>query len=95
MRNYEMVFILNPDLDEEKLSAAVKKVSNLINNNGGEVAKLDNWGKKRLAYEIKDLHEGYYYLVEFKGTPETAKELDRVLKISEEVLRFMIIRKDA
>lgn len=95
MRNYEMVFILNPDLDEEKLSAAVEKVSNLINNNGGEVAKLDNWGKKRLAYEIKDLHEGYYYLVEFKGTPETAKELDRVLKISEEVLRFMIIRKDA
>ncbi len=95
MRNYEMVFILNPDLDEEKLSAAVEKVSNLINNNGGEVAKLDNWGKKRLAYEIKDLHEGFYYLVEFKGTPETAKELDRVLKISEEVLRFMIIRKDA
>jgi len=95
MRNYEMVFILHPELDEEKLAASVEKVTNLINNNGGEVAKLDSWGKKRLAYEIKDLHEGFYYLVEFRGTPDTAKELDRVLKITEEILRFMIIRKDA
>ncbi|HHZ16409.1 MAG TPA: 30S ribosomal protein S6 [Peptococcaceae bacterium] len=94
MRNYEMVFILSPELDEEKLGATVEKVTNLINNNGGEVVKQDNWGKKHLAYEIKDRHEGYYYLVEFKGTPATAKELDRVLKITEEVLRFLIVRKE-
>ncbi len=94
MRNYEMVFILNPGLEEEKLTAAVEKFTNLINNNGGEIVKVDSWGKKRLAYEIKDLNEGYYYLVNFKGIPETAQELDRVLKITDEILRFMILRKD-
>jgi len=93
-RNYEMVYIIRPNLEEEQVQAVVDKFSALINENEGEVTSVDNWGKRRLAYEIKDFREGFYYLVNFQGLPATAKELDRVLKITDEILRFMIIRKD-
>ncbi|MDD2401940.1 MAG: 30S ribosomal protein S6 [Clostridia bacterium] len=94
MRDYEMVVIVKTNLEEEATNAVIEKITNLINNNGGELAKIDKWGKRRLAYEINDLAEGIYYLVNFKGIPETVKEIDRVLKITDEVIRFMIIRKD-
>ncbi|MDD2211748.1 MAG: 30S ribosomal protein S6, partial [Clostridia bacterium] len=78
----------------EGVKAVVEKFSALINEHGGEVTTVDSWGKRRMAYEIKDFHEGYYYLVAFQGVPATAQELDRVLKITDEILRFMILRKD-
>jgi small subunit ribosomal protein S6 len=93
-RNYEVVYIIRPNLEEEQVQAVVDKFSALINENGGEVTAVDNWGKRRLAYEINDFREGFYYLVTFQGVPATAEELDRVLKITDEILRFMIIRKD-
>lgn len=93
-RNYEMVFIVRPNLEEEEVQAVVDKFSTLIKENDGEVTTLDSWGKRRLSYEIKDFREGHYFLVTFQGVPATAKELDRVLKITDEILRFMIIRKD-
>ena len=93
-RNYEMVYIIRPNLEEDQVQAVVDKFSALINNNDGEVTTVDSWGKKRLAYEIDDFREGYYFLVTFQGAPATAEELDRVLKITDEILRFMIIRKD-
>ncbi|MGI6587974.1 MAG: 30S ribosomal protein S6 [Peptococcia bacterium] len=94
MRNYEMVYIIKPDLEEEQVNEVVEKFSALISKDGGEVVTVDNWGKRRLAYEIKDFREGNYFLVTFKGSPATARELDRVLKITDEILRFMILRKD-
>lgn len=94
MRNYEMVYIIKPDLEEEQVNSVVEKFSTLIKENGGEVTTVDTWGKRRLAYEIEDFREGYYFLVTFQGVPATAQELDRVLKITDEILRFMIIRKD-
>jgi small subunit ribosomal protein S6 len=94
MRNYEMVYIIKPDLEEEQVNEVVEKFSALISKDGGEVVAVDNWGKRRLAYEIKDFREGNYFLVTFKGSSVTARELDRVLKISDEILRFMILRKE-
>jgi len=94
MRNYELMYVIKPDLEEEKLAEVVEKYNNLIANNKGEVVAADKWGKRRLAYEINDYREGIYMLVNFKGEAETAAEIDRIMKISDEILRFMIINKD-
>lgn len=94
MRNYEIMYILKPDLDEESITAVIEKFNALIANNGGEVSSVDKWGKRRLAYEIKDYREGIYILVNFKGVAGTAQELDRVMKITDEILRFMIVKKE-
>lgn len=94
MRNYELMYVVKPDLDEEKMAAVLEKFNGIITNNGGEVVTADKWGKRRLAYEINDYREGIYILVNFKGEAATAQELDRVFKITDEVLRFMIVSKD-
>ncbi|WP_027364739.1 30S ribosomal protein S6 [Desulfotruncus alcoholivorax] len=94
MRRYELVFILRPDLEEEALDAAIAKVRSLAENNGAEVTKLDKWGKRRLAYEIKHVRDGFYVVMNFNGEPESAAEIDRVLKISDEILRHIIVRED-
>jgi len=94
MRNYELMYILKPDLDEEKVISVIEKFSAMIANNGGELISADKWGKRRLAYEIKDYREGIYVLVNFKGVAGTAQELDRVMKITDEILRFMILSKE-
>jgi small subunit ribosomal protein S6 len=88
------MYILKPDLDEEKTTEIITKYADLIKNNGGEVVSEDKWGKRRLAYEIQDYREGFYILVNFKSEANALTELDRVMKISDEILRFMIINKD-
>ncbi|HHT06475.1 MAG TPA: 30S ribosomal protein S6 [Hydrogenispora sp.] len=89
---YESVIIFSPQLDEEALENAINWVQDVIKNGEGEVTKVDRWGKRRLAYEINDLTEGYYLLVEMEAPSATAQELDRVLRISDDVLRHLIIR---
>ncbi|HHY40759.1 MAG TPA: 30S ribosomal protein S6 [Syntrophaceticus sp.] len=95
MRSYETLFILKPDLEEEAITAAIERLTALIQNNKGAVEQVNRWGKKKLAYEIQDYREGYYTLVLFQGEPETAKELDRVMRLSDEVMRHVIVRRDA
>ena len=92
MRTYEIMYIVKP-VEEEAFEAVVTRFDNLITANGGTVEKTDRWGKKRLAYEIQDLAEGQYVLVTFTAEPACVKELDRVMKIADEILRHMIIRK--
>lgn len=89
---YESVIIFSPQLEEEALENAINRVQEVIKNGAGEVTKVDRWGKRRLAYEIKDFTEGYYLLVEMEAPSSAAQELDRVLRISDDVLRHMIIR---
>jgi small subunit ribosomal protein S6 len=88
------MYIIKPDLDEEKTQAVIDKFNALITDNGGEIVTADKWGKRRLAYEIKDYREGVYILVNFKGEVATAREVDRIMKITDDILRFMIILKD-
>lgn len=94
MRDYEIMYIIKPELDEEAVQAVVDRFNTLIADNGGEVVTADKWGKRKLAYEIRDYREGIYILVNFKGEAGTARELDRVLKITDDILRFMIISKE-
>ena len=94
MNAYEILLILKPELEEEAYLGTVEKFTNLIANNQGEIVSVDKWGKRRLAYEIDDRREGFYTLVNFKGLAATAQELDRVLKITDEVLRYLITRKE-
>jgi small subunit ribosomal protein S6 len=94
VRQYEVIYILNAGLDEEANTALVNKFSDLIANQGGEITKTDIWGKRRLAYEIDDLRDGFYVVLKFKGESAVAKELDRVFRITDGVLRYIIIRED-
>lgn len=94
MRKYEVVFILRPDLDEEKNTGVIEKIKGLFENNGGEITRLDKWGKRRLAHEIKDLKEGYYVVLQANCDASVVREVDRVMKISDEVLRHLIVRQD-
>jgi small subunit ribosomal protein S6 len=93
--NYESLFILRPDLEEEKLAEVIEKYRSLVENHGGEVTKLEKWGKRRLAYEIQRLKEGIYILLRFKGNADVIRELERVFKISDEVIRHIIVRMTA
>lgn len=91
MRNYEVVVIVDPRLDEAAIQQAVEKFSKQIAVNG-EVEKLEHWGRRRLAYEIEHLSEGYYVVASFRSEPTAIGELDRLFEIGEEYLRHKIVR---
>lgn len=94
LNSYETIFITDAGLEEDKQKALIEKFTALIAANG-TVESVDEWGKRKLAYEIADRTEGYYVLVNFKSNPDFPKELDRVYRITDNVLRTIIIRKDA
>ncbi|ACX68526.1 30S ribosomal protein S6 [Virgibacillus sp. LDC1] len=89
MRKYEVMYIIRPDIEQEAVQAAVDKFQGIISN-GGEITKHDVMGKRRLAYEIKKFRDGVYVLVNFNATPEVVAELERLMKISDEVIRYLI-----
>ncbi len=91
-RPYEVVLIIDSALDEEGIKSTLDKTTDLVKTQGGLVGRVDKWGRKRFAYELKNRWEGYYAVVEFDAEPELVAELDRVLSISDEVLRHKIIR---
>ena len=90
--NYEVVYIIDPAQSEEATAATVAKFQALAEQNGSNVV-VDTWGKRRLAYAINDKTEGYYVLMSFTSAPEFPKELERILGITEEVMRSMIVCK--
>jgi small subunit ribosomal protein S6 len=89
------MYVLNPEMEEEATTALIDRISGVITGQGGTVDNVDQWGKRRLAYEVDGLREGYYVLTKFKGGPSVASELDRVLRITDEVARHVILREDA
>ncbi len=93
INSYETIFIIDATLDEENVTALKDKFISLITANG-ELDSVDEWGKRKLAYEINDRTEGYYFLVNFKAEADFPKELDRQYKITDGVLRTIIIKKD-
>ena len=93
MTNYEVLFILDSTLEDDKKDAAVAMVQEIIAADG-EVGKVDVWGMRKLAYPIQKKNEGFYVVVEFTGSAQLPKELDRRLKISDAVVRHLIINKD-
>jgi small subunit ribosomal protein S6 len=92
-RKYEAIFILNPTLGEEGLVLTTDKVKKLVETSAS-LEKFDEWGRRRLAYEINDQKEGHYYLMHFTAPADFPLELERVLKITEGVMRYLVIRLD-
>ena len=93
MTNYEVLFIIDPALEDEKKEATIEAVKEIIASEG-EVGNVDVWGMRKLAYPIQKKSEGYYVVIEFKAQPTLPKELDRRLKISDNVMRHLIDNKD-
>lgn len=89
MRKYEVMYIIRTDIEQEAVQAAVEKFQGIISN-GGEITKHDVLGKRRLAYEINKFRDGHYVLVNFTAEPAVVAELERVMKISDEVIRYLI-----
>lgn len=94
MRNYEIVFIVHPDLDENAFKENVEKVKSWITESGGKIEKEDFWGKKRMAYSIRKQTDGQYMLLHAKMMPSFANELDRNFRLLEPVMRFLITTLD-
>jgi len=93
LRDYEVLFIVRPDLDDDKVQEVVKRVNTLIERAGGAAERTNLWGKRKLAYEVKHQKEGSYILQDFRIPPERIPELEAALKITEEVLRHLIVRR--
>jgi small subunit ribosomal protein S6 len=91
-QEYELVYILNPDISDEAVENSVNGINQLITGNEGVVDGVDKWGKKKLAYPIKHLLEGNYVLTKFKMSPARCKELEANLRISEDVIRHLLIK---
>ena len=95
MRHYELMVILDPDLEERTVGPSLDKFLNVVRKGGGSVEKVDIWGRRRLAYEIAKRAEGIYAVIDMTAEPDIAKELDRQLNLNESVLRTKLIRPDA
>lgn len=94
MNNYEILFIIKGTLTDEAKEETIKKFQDAIANGGGTVEKTDKWGTRKFAYSINHMNEGYYVLITFSAPSELPKELDRQMRISDDIVRSMIVKKD-
>ncbi len=94
MRNYELMVILDPDLEERTVQPSLETYLNLVTQDGGSVESVDVWGRRRLAYEVDKKTEGIYAVVSLSAEPETVKELDRQLGLNESVMRTKVLRPE-
>ncbi|MBI2908173.1 MAG: 30S ribosomal protein S6 [Chloroflexi bacterium] len=92
MRDYELVFIVSPEVAEENLPATVEKVTQFVAAGGGTVTDVNQWGKRKLAYPIRNFSEGSYFVAQLKMDSKAAKTLERELRLSEEVIRHLLVR---
>ena len=94
MSAYELMYIVKPDLDDQAVQQEIERVGQLIQTNGGQLKKVTPWGKRRLAYTVKDNREGHYVVAEFDLDQAKVQEVDRVLKISDTVFRHLLVRQE-
>jgi small subunit ribosomal protein S6 len=94
MRNYELAYIIDSELDEQSVTAVEERVKGWIEAAGGTISNIDRWGKRRLAYPIQKRNEGYYYFVQFEMPTDAGVMIERDLRLSEQILRFMITSQD-
>lgn len=95
MRLYELMIILDPEIDERTVAGSLDKLLTVVKTDGGSIENVDIWGRRRLAYEIKKKSEGIYAVVDMSAEPATAAELERQLGLNESVMRTKLMRKDA
>lgn len=95
MNKYELTVVVSAKVEEEVRVAAIEKVKGYIDRFGGTVVNVDEWGKKRLAYEIQKMKEGFYYFITFESNSDCPNELEQRIRIMEDVIRYLCIRQDA
>ena len=95
MNKYELAVVLSAKLEDEERAAAMEKVTGYITRFGGTVTDIDEWGKKRLAYEIQKMKEAYYYFIHFEADAETPGEIEQRIRIMDNVIRYLCVRQDA
>lgn len=93
MSKYETIFVINPEADEETVQSLIERMKGVIEKDGS-VENVDEWGKRKLAYEVKGYREGYYVLLNFTAEPSIPGELERVYKITEDIIRHIIVKED-
>lgn len=92
MRDYELVLIVSPQVGDEDIDNVVQRVSQIIANNDGEVTEVNPWGRRRLAYPISNFRDGYYVATKLRLNPSAAAEVERSLKLTEEIIRYLLIK---
>ena len=95
MNKYELAVVLSAKLEDEERAAALEKVQGYITRFGGTVTNVDDWGKKRLAYEIQKMKDGFYYFIQFEAEPTCPSEVEAHVRIMEPVIRYLCVRQDA
>jgi len=95
MNKYELCVVLNANVEDDQRTAALEEVKALVERFGGVISDVDEWGKKRLAYEIQKMKEGYYYFIHFEAEPTCPAEIEGRIRIMENVIRYLCIRQDA
>jgi small subunit ribosomal protein S6 len=93
--NYEVALIIRPEIEEEGQAALIERLGELLTSEGGEVSDVETWGRRRLAYPIRKIQEGYYYFIQGQFSASVLPELERTIKLNEDILRHMVIRTDA
>jgi len=94
MKKYETIFILDPDLEEAQAQSAIEKVKGIISQNNGEILKVEDWGKRKLAYQVKKKAKGHYILIHLMGSPTLISELERNFRVMDAVIKFQSVRLD-
>lgn len=94
MKKYELLFLIDTSIEAEEIESVIAKFDDTIKKNGGNVLEINNWGKRKTAYEVQKKWEGFYSLITFEAPPELIKELERVLRIDERVMKFLVVKVD-
>lgn len=95
MSKYELAVVLSAKLEDEARADALEKVKALIERFGGQITNIDEWGKKRLAYEIQKMREGYYYFIQFDASTDCPAQIERNIRIMEPVIRYLCVKQEA
>ena len=95
MNKYELVLVVNAKIEDDARAAVVDKAKAYVERFGGKVTEVEDWGKRKLAYEIQHMKEGFYYFIQFEAAAEAPAEIERRVRIMENVLRYLVVRKEA
>ena len=94
MNKYELAVVVSAKIENDERAAVIEKVKDIITTNGGNITNVDEWGQKRLAYEVQKMSEAYYYFIQFDAEPTVPAEVEQDVRIMDNVLRFLVVRKD-
>ena len=95
MSKYELALVVNAKIEDDAREAVVEKAKNYVTRYGGTITEVEEWGKKRLAYEVQKMREGFYYFIQFEADAACPAEVERHVRIMDNVLRYLVVRKDA